>query len=294
MYILYIIKMENCNQCTSIEYFYKPSKKCDNDKVNKMRENIIKQLLEKKDIEYCDKCKEKYLQLKNNFDNIFTDIYNRRFDNYEVISKGGRGCKCDYELIFYYKDNEKYVVNLEFKYGTTKITGCPQFLNQPAKNCDYHKFYYESFLTKLNEKYNFTSPSFNIYEKEIFKNSSNNEYFINLKEKDVKGSQFKKDKDKFVKDSIYKYLSNYKVDYNYWQDKFKEQNRKIFLLCKNGKFYVDKFSNKELTLKNEHYIKNKNTIVLKTNTSSEIHMLLRWKNRLGVLLPAWQVKLVRL
>lgn len=290
--------MEKCNQCTSIEYFYKSSKKSENDMVNKLREDFLKNLLEKKEVKCCDLCKDKYLQLKNNFENIFGDIYNRRYSYYEVVSKGGRGCKCDFELIFYYKDKdqneyEKYVVNLEFKYGSTKITGCPQFLNQPAKNCDYSKYYYESFLPKLNEKYKFTVPSFDIYEKEIFKNRSDNEYFINLKEKDVKGSQFKKDKDTIVKNSIKSYLTYYKVEYDYWQQKFNEQTRKTFLLCKNGKFYVDRFSDKELTLSNDSYIKNNNTIVLKTKTTSEIHMLLRWKNRLGVLLPAWQVKLVR-
>jgi hypothetical protein len=289
--------MENCTTCISIEYFYKSCKKCDNDKVNKMREELLYKMLNNNNIECCDKCKPLYLKLKDNLK--INDIYNRRYNKMDVKSKGGRHCKSDFELTFYYKDNSKYIVNLEFKYGSTKIIDCPQFLNQPAKECTYHKDYYDNELKILCDKYKINRPNYETYKKNIFKNynkkdqTKNNEFFNTLYLMDVKGTEYKKDKDKLVKKSIKNFLEKYKVDYSYWEDKFKEQQNKVFLLCKNGKFYVDKFSDKELKLKNTHYIKNNNTIVLQTKTTSEIHMLLRWKNRLGVLLPAWQVKLVR-
>jgi hypothetical protein len=290
--------MENCTFCTSVEYFYKSCKKCDNDKVNKMREELLYKMLNNDNIKCCDKCKPQYLKLKENLKSKFNDIYNRRYDKIDVKPKGGRGCKCDFELTFYYQNKIKNIINLEFKYGTNKITGCPQFLNQPAKECTYHKHWYDTGLKELCKKYKINLIDYEIYEKYIFNNykkntTKNHEFFNTLYDMDIKGSEFKKEKDKLVKKSIKDYLEKYKIDYSYWENKFREQQNKVFLLCKNGKFYVDKFDEKELKLNKTYHIKNNNTIVLQTKTNSKIHMLLRWKNRIGVLLPAWQIKLVR-
>jgi hypothetical protein len=40
-------------------------------------------------------------------------------------------------------------------------------------------------------------------------------------------------------------------------------------------------------------VKGENTIVVVSRAGTKHHMLLRWKNHLGILYPAWQISLSR-
>jgi len=101
----------------------------------------------------------------------------------------------------------------------------------------------------------------------------------------------------YVRKSIETFLNtNTKsiIDIPCLNKKFLEtQQDKIFFCWDMNNFNIDYISNKELNCLTINNIKNNNTIVLNTESASRIHMLLRWKNHLGVLLPAWQIKLKR-
>ena len=72
-----------------------------------------------------------------------------------------------------------------------------------------------------------------------------------------------------------------------------KQIDKHYIMYKDGKFYEDRIKKEELDVKKIEKIKNNNSIVLETNTSSKICMLLRWKNHAGILFPAWQISINR-
>ena len=110
-----------------------------------------------------------------------------------------------------------------------------------------------------------------------------------------KNIKIKKIKKKYVDTSIKEFLEkDIELNINELNEKLLlKQEDKIFLLWKNGNFNIDYISIKELTCKNIKEI-NKNTIILRTwEDNSEIQMLLRWKNRAGILRPAWQISLKR-
>ena len=60
----------------------------------------------------------------------------------------------------------------------------------------------------------------------------------------------------------------------------------------DGEFYKDTINIDELTVTKIEKI-TKNTLVLQTNSTSKINMLLRWKNHAGILFPAWQISITR-
>ena len=69
-------------------------------------------------------------------------------------------------------------------------------------------------------------------------------------------------------------------------EKFKSEQESI-------NFYLDKINMNELKVISTNKIKNDNTIVMNTETSTKIFLLLRWRNHKGILNPAWQISLKR-
>ena len=105
-------------------------------------------------------------------------------------------------------------------------------------------------------------------------------------------------RDAIVNKSIHEFLKTYtkKISYEYFQNKFKKQSDKNYLCYHKGKIYTDRIKPKELQITSHRLKSSKNyynTIILYTKTSTELHMRFRWKNRNGILLPAWQIKLYR-
>ena len=111
----------------------------------------------------------------------------------------------------------------------------------------------------------------------------------------------KKEKKKIVDYSIHEYLINNveTIDIEKLNEKFyKTQNGKLYMCFKDGLFHKDIIEDNEILSTGIKELKSgknklKNTVILKTNTNSTIHMLLRWRNHAGILNPAWQIKLVR-
>jgi hypothetical protein len=93
-----------------------------------------------------------------------------------------------------------------------------------------------------------------------------------------------------VDDSIDTYIIEHlELDYSLIQSKLENsQIGKKFMLWKGNRFYMDYLRDEEVKIKKLITLKknkNINTVVLKTDCNTEYHMLLRWKNRLGILYP---------
>ena len=84
--------------------------------------------------------------------------------------------------------------------------------------------------------------------------------------------------------------------------KNRKQSQKIYMIYnpKDRKFYNDKISEDECTITSINSLKKGNhqkynTVIFNTkNENTSLHFLLRWKNHLGILFPAWQISIKRI
>ena len=66
----------------------------------------------------------------------------------------------------------------------------------------------------------------------------------------------------------------------------------MYLLWKDGKFSLDAISLAEMSGMTFQGIKNENTLIIGTETTT-YGLLLRWRNHKGILNPAWQISMKR-
>ena len=106
-----------------------------------------------------------------------------------------------------------------------------------------------------------------------------------------------KQKREIVAESITEFLTLYKDQTNLetlTAELQRSQENKHFLLYEDGKFYHDEIKPSELIAESVLPIRNGNLLVIQMKEpGTKIEMLLRWKNRLGILLPAWQISMIR-
>jgi hypothetical protein len=287
--------------------FYQSNSKSENGLKNKKREEIICKLPNcpiefLNDLEYGSKWKELqqqfFLYLQSNFPDI--DI-----NDIKMILKAGRKFNYDFDLV-----SKGMIYKLEFKYNSLSLDGIPEFLNLsektpiikpsfPNENTFYSNYFYENYLQQIIEKSGFpnTIPDKSQYIKLVYQaNYDKHPMFKWLKEKEIE-KDFYDWKSEIVKQSITNYLEKFKthLDFSKLEEEFERtQNNKHYLMWYNNQFYYDYINPEQLKLTGAVSIKNGNTFVLKTKCpKTEIHMLLRWKNHLGILFPAYQIKLVR-
>ena len=263
-----------------ISVFFDTSTKSNNDRVNKLRESIIEQILNKKIPKPWYSSPQWFkvaLRLKE---------FVKKFDGTlkEVKIKAGRKFNYDFDFIF---DNE--VLKIEFKNGVKSISEYPEILsvasNMFVKGITYPERFYDFYLSSLTLH---ELPTKEFYLKNIHKNSVNHPFFIHLKEVD----DFKVTVDESIDD----YLQNFlEFDFDAFKEKIKLQLDKKFMLWENEEFHLDSLTEEDLDIIPEKNLKKGkngyNTLIVKTTGKTEYHLLLRWKNHAGVLFPAWQIKL---
>lgn len=274
-----------------INLFWMINKKKDNDGKNRIREQIIYYILN-------NNINEDWYQ-NNKWNTIRTgllrSLIETEFDNYKIELKGGRNY--NYDFIIKYNENE--IRKIEFKYNCSSIDKYPQFLSISSNNFiedeGYASYFYDNYLNKIGLLINISIPSKSDYLKYIHSNNYNNLLIFKEFKEQEKNSKFKEEKKRIVSESISKYLNTkIKLNINEINKYFKEKEKnKYYLLYKNEKFNIDYIKDEELEVVEMKEIKNNNTLILTTKSCSYISMLLRWKNHLGVLYPAWQISLMR-
>ena len=274
-----------------------------NDKNNKIRENIIIAIVNNKIP------KEYYIlsyfwnNLKNKLFDVLNIIFNNNLIDLECKKAGGRNKNYDFLISILDNDNKKINKKIEFKFNCEKIDKCPQFLSLSSKfNTNYTDIFYDNYLPQISKLYNIEIISKSLYNKHIYQTIYNkNIFFKDLYDNETK---YIKEKKIIVDDSIDYYLKNNadKIDIIQLNNKFNEsQIDKIYILysIKEKKFFIDRLTDNELTLTGKFILeKNKqnyiNKIIYETKyLTSQIHMLLRWRNHAGILNPAWQISIVR-
>ena len=146
----------------SINVFYEINKKKDNDNANKIREEILFQLLEK----------QKTIPEKWFKNQLWFNLQQELFkcigvaNDYKIEKKGGRNYNYDFII-----DDKK----IEFKYNSAKIDKCPQFLiissNNFCKDNGYASFFYDNYIHKIANLLSLELPKKDEYLKYVYNNN---------------------------------------------------------------------------------------------------------------------------
>jgi hypothetical protein len=196
------------------------------------------------------------------------------------------------------------VVKVEYKYGESSIESLPQFYQKETNATflpGFAEAYYDSVVSSnilySEESVGVPVPARGVYLKEVYKNDSKNPYFMRLKEKTKTSADFYEQlKDvatPFLKEWLGKNYRN--IDCGLLGKLLKErQSGKVYLLWKDGEFHVERIADEEFCgeLSIVGLGVKGNTLIVRSGTGAyEFHMLLRWKNGIGLLKPAWQISL---
>ncbi len=264
-----------------IAYFFDHYSKDQNDHVNKKREVIIKNILNKT-LPKKWFSSPQWFKIALGLKDFLKPLEQKYGTFVECIHKAGR--TFNYDFVFVFKNES---VKIEFKCNVDSISKYPEILsvasNAFTKNISYPEYFYDMYLTALTD---LQLPSKEFYLKNIHKHKVNDPFFVELKK--ITNAKIT------VDESIDDYLTNkLTFDYTAFKTKLQDQFDKVFMLYRNETFYQEQIENseiiEEINLKKGRTDFN-NTIILKTNGKAEYHLLLRWKNHAGVLFPAWQVK----
>lgn len=279
-----------------IDLFYNNHSRKDNSRNNKIRELIIQSIINKQ-IPSLWYILNKRWKCFSESVYRFVDSLEPVYDNIICILRGGRSYNYDFDFEYHIKKS-CVIHHVEFKYGTKKISACPQFLSLSAKfNTEYASYYYDNYLPTIAKLYSLKLPSKTTYLSYVYQTNYNkHRFFKKLYEHE---EMFIKEKKVLVDTSIHEFLSTFTLDIDQLNKKIMEtQSKKYYMCCYKGNIQIDTISDDELIVTGIKCLKanvNKlnTSIVLSTKTSTTIQMLLRWRNHYGVLNPAWQISIHR-
>lgn len=225
----------------------------------------------------------------------------------KVEQKGGRSFNYDFTMTYRTPEGE-HDIHVEFKYGGTTIDSLPEFFN-PAADKPFHSelyasHYYKTTLPQVAALYRITVPlpTEADYVKHVHKNKPTLPFLIALDtaerlDGDRSATSNYALKRSLVAASITRFLETSLDSTNVAlieAELQRSQTKKRYLIYSNTTFHHDALKSEELQLEDTVYIKNGNTLVIQTKEpGTRIAMLLRWKNHLGVLFPAWQISMMR-
>lgn len=286
------IKMSSITPDT-INLFVRPgSSKANNDAENKLREECLVYLASGRNLD------ERWTSIGEKF-HISMSRVCPGYSRMELIQKGGRTYNYDFDAIFY--DDVDAIVqksHIEFKHNASRIDKIPQFLSLQDKfgligATSYSAFYYTNYLdTHLSEiAYVGDKPTYEQYERLV--SSLDWKCHPMFEKMRAAEEQYKKQVRALVRKSISDYLELYAhtIDIARLTAKFKStQTDKIFLLWDLNNFHVSTLNDLEMSNLTFDRVKNNNTIVV-ASSNYEYHLLLRWRNHLGILNPAWQISI---
>lgn len=299
---------ENNVKVSDIITFFTNQIKKDNDISNRTREKIILLLAEQNHTFFNDQeYGEKWCKLRTEFEKyVKTYLKVPLFTHYTLQLKAGLGNHEDFVLTIY--NNQEIVKKIErFEF---KNNSMPQFANEfdgyryvPVTLAEY--WFDEGYLDKIitaatkHIKLQYQKPSREEYLKgatQMLGEKSKPSFFKQFRDLERANAEFYKEKQTISNEGIETYLKKHGNSFNAnkLKEKFqKEQTSKEYFIWKTDKqcFEYHYITNDELSPSKVSCV-TKNNVYL-TAGPSEIHCLLRWKNTIGICVPAWQVKLVR-
>jgi len=282
------------------------NKKSENDKYNKIRENIISCILNNIIPEKYYKLSPRWNKLKIEIFLFIEELCKKKeiiCNDIECIHKAGRGQHYDFKIVI----NNSEEINVEFKFNALRVNDTPQFVSpmKPSQYIDsptsYEEYYYDTYFIELVYEYNLPVPTKEEYLKSIHSESPKclkehqEKYYRGCKksskysgeENDIK---FYESSKKTSHDSIMNFISKYDID----KDKLTKylldtQKNKFYMLYKDGKLYLETINLNEYIITESTKDPEKNIYMAKTKSDRNIKILLRWKNGNGIAFPSFQI-----
>jgi hypothetical protein len=280
-----------------INKFEIESKKKDNDNWNKIREQIICDIINKEIPEefyingnLCDQWKN----LRENINKYLEDFRKRlnikKVTRIDCIKRGGRTYNYDFEISFYCNKGV-ITYNIEFKFNCDSISNCPQF-SSPCKPSKYlfknfESWFYDNHLSQISKYVNLDMPD----KKEYIKTINNNDVECMKEYKKLydENKNFKKKCRDISREAINEFVSIVELDIEKLSDYLKKsQNNKHYMLYKNGNIYYDSMNENIYEIINIES-KNKMNFICKTKSKMKLQVKLRFKNGCGLQFPAFQI-----
>lgn len=282
----------------NIQLFFSAGKsRGTNDTNNKIREDLLLMLIHPPEDYLMDNTYGNQWQIMaTKWKEFLYTLCDKEFDDI-FIKKIANRKRFDLEINYLKNKEIVHQVLGEFKHNCKTISKLPQYYS-PAENKryiseSYANYFYDNYLDEICKLTNMPKLDKESYLKHVYQhNYSVNDFFVKLKESE---NTYYKEKRKIVHESIKTYLSTYgnQLSIKSLEDDITSQQTKTFILWDCNQFYSEKIQPNELEIERIEKIKNNNTIVLLSKAGSRHNMLLRWRNHLGVLYPAWQISLER-
>ena len=227
-----------------------------------------------------------------------------------ITRKGGRGFNYDFLASLVSSGRAPAVqAKIEFKHGGTRLAALPEFFNpaadKPLHPTSYARFFYANYLQQITDVYPSMSitatppPTEEDYARTVHQASyTKHPFYTALYNAEKEGTKEQyKEKNAIVKKSIEEFLTLVKDQTNlaYLTEEFqRSQEGKHFLLWNNGDFHYDSLKPEELIADRVLGIRNGNLLVIASrHPGTTFELLLRWKNHIGILYPAWQISMKR-
>ena len=276
------------------------SNKKNNDKNNKLRENIIGAIINDKiPLSYFNVSRQWKRMKEKVFEYINSLIGDSPIQQITCEHKGGRSFNYDFMIVL----NGSISFPIELKFNSCTILEAPQFVSpmKPSQylSSSYEEYFYENYVTKLAELGELNMPNKEDYLRQIhspapkcmeqfqtkyYNGCSASSQFTN-KTKDI---QFYKEAKKLSDQSITEFIQMADLDIQKLSDYLiKTQQNKHYMLYKDRQFYKQTVNMDEYHLVS--YEKQKNRFIATSKTGNKIKILLRWKNGNGIAFPAFQI-----
>ena len=262
-----------------------------NDKANKLRETILVSLSTQQTTD------PELQHISTQWNQCLRSLCPLPYDTLVCTKQAGRAKNYDFDIV-YHKDNQVvHSVKAEFKHNARTITKLPQYwspsADKPYLPVLYADYFYDNYSDKLQSFVSVPKPSKEDYLRMVHQdNYSIHPFFKELYDNE---QNFYKEKQTIVRESISKYLELYGTLLDctkLTQDIQSRQQGKTFLLWDKSAFHVETLLPEDMEVTQVQSV-TKNKIIVGTKGNAKHELLLRWKNHLGVLFPAWQISLTR-
>ena len=301
-----------------IDYFFKSNSRKDNDLCNRKREACY-DILNNPGHAFYDVpvYGEKWQKLRKGFEEHIRDILTLKgkgsaCHTFKLDHRGGLSNHNDFALDLNCEDGSCVAIPWEFKFNSV-----PQFANEPEKNC-----YIKRSLPDFWWESGYLDQIIALYPPLIYSKPTKTEYLVGAhillgkKTDPAKFGFFKQfydwernDPKYGVKSAVYKkkqeitnkglraYLESHGSEFDVAKLRCKlqeDQKEKVYGAWnpKSCAFKCFEYSKEELSPSEFLEISNGNSVVLKAGNST-MRCLLRWKNTIGICMPAWQISLVK-
>jgi hypothetical protein len=267
-----------------------------NDANNKAREDFLVSLY--------DSIEPSHQELRQKWQEFLKTLCVDPYTRVVVKKRGGRSANYDFDISYFMNDALVKHVKAEFKHNSDSIAKLPEYFSPAADKPYiprlYADFFYE-FLDRICAVYPEVAahkPERGVYLRLVHGNDyDRHPFFRTLYDMEKAGTpEQAKQKQNIVKESIRSYLTEFSSTLNLStlsSDIRERQSGKVFILWNLREFKSDFIREDEMEITHVEQIKNGNVVIAVSKAGTNHNMLLRWKNHLGILYPAWQISLTR-